>query len=108
MKMSGEDDWDVERYKTEHECDEHWELRRKFLLAHKDKFPEDELVCLAQVFTNVELLGCRYPKETMQLITELAQNIVGEYREKRKIKLQRKVVKASDAASSKVKGISKS
>lgn len=50
----------------------------------------------------------RYPKETMQLITELAQNIVGEYREKRKIKLQRKVVKASDAASSKVKGISKS
>lgn len=59
MKMSGEDDWDVERHKTEHECDEHWELRRKFLLAHKDKFPEDELICLAQVFTNVELLGCR-------------------------------------------------
>ncbi|XP_033189572.1 NF-kappa-B-repressing factor [Bombus vancouverensis nearcticus] len=104
MKMSGEDDWDVERYKTEHECDEHWELRRKFLLAHKNKFPEDELVCLAQVFTNVELLGCRYPKETMQLIAELAQDIVGEYREKRKIKLQRKVVEASDAASSKVKG----
>lgn len=50
----------------------------------------------------------RYPKETMQLIAELAQDIVGEYREKRKIKLQRKVVKASDAASSKVKGISKS
>lgn len=44
----------------------------------------------------------------MQLIAELAQDIVGEYREKRKIKLQRKVVEASDAASSKVKGISKS
>ena len=49
----------VENHKQEHECDEHWELRRRFLLAHKDKFPEDELVCLAQVFTNVELLGCR-------------------------------------------------
>lgn len=49
----------------------------------------------------------RYPKETMQLIAELAQDIVGEYRKKRKIKLQRKVVEASDAASSKVKGISK-
>ncbi|XP_071872575.1 NF-kappa-B-repressing factor [Bombus fervidus] len=104
MKMSGEDDWDVERYKTEHECDEHWELRRRFLLAHKDKFPEDELVCLAQVFVNVELLGCRYPLKTMELIAELGQDIVDEYREARKIKVQRKVVKASDAASSKVKG----
>jgi hypothetical protein len=25
--------------------------------AHKDKFSEDETVCLARVFTNVELLG---------------------------------------------------
>ncbi|XP_076670632.1 NF-kappa-B-repressing factor [Andrena cerasifolii] len=104
MRMSSDDDWDVELHKTEHECDEHWELRRKFLLAHKDKFPEDELVCLAQVFTNVEILGCRYPKETMQLIAELAQGIVGDYREKQKSKLQRTFVKASDAASSKVKG----
>ncbi|XP_053983379.1 NF-kappa-B-repressing factor isoform X1 [Hylaeus volcanicus] len=105
--MSSEDDWDVEQHKTEHECDEHWELRRKFLLAHKDKFPEDELVCLAQVFTNVELLGCRYPKETMQLIAELARDIVEDYRERQKKKLQRTFVKASDAASSKVKGIPK-
>lgn len=51
--------WDVEQHKTEHECDEHWELRRNFLLAHADKFDVDELVCLAQVFVNVELLGCR-------------------------------------------------
>lgn len=107
MRMSSEDDWDVEQYKTEHECDEHWELRRKFLLTYKNRFSEDELVCLAQVFTNVELLGCRYPEETMQLITELAHDIVGEYRKKQKKKLQRTFVKASDAASSKVKGIFK-
>nr|XP_003699363.2 PREDICTED: NF-kappa-B-repressing factor [Megachile rotundata] len=105
MKMTTEEEWDVEQHKAEHESDEHWELRRKFLLAHKDKFPEDQLVCLAQVFTNVELLGCRYPKETMQLIAELAQDIVGDYREKQKTKLQRTFVKASDAASSKVKGL---
>ncbi|XP_076633380.1 NF-kappa-B-repressing factor [Colletes latitarsis] len=105
MRMSSDHDWDVEQFKTEHECDEHWELRRKFLLAHKNKFPEDELVCLAQVFFNVELLGCRYPKETMQLIAELAKDIVGDYREKQKKKLQRTFVKASDAASSKVKGL---
>ncbi|CAK9828593.1 NF-kappa-B-repressing factor [Anthophora retusa] len=104
MKMNSEEDWDVERYKTEHESDEHWELKRKFLLAHKDKFPEDELICLAQVFTNIEILGCRYPKETMQLIAELAHDIAEDYREKQKSKIQRTFVKASDAASSKVKG----
>jgi hypothetical protein len=57
--MSFSKDWDVDHHKTEHECDEHWELRRNFMLAHKDKFPEDRLVCLAQVFTNIEFLGCR-------------------------------------------------
>jgi len=57
--MSFDTDWDVDQYKTEHESDEHWELRRSFMLAHKEKFPEDQLVCLAQVFTNIEFLGCR-------------------------------------------------
>ncbi|XP_014215135.1 NF-kappa-B-repressing factor-like [Copidosoma floridanum] len=94
----------VEQFKTEHECDEHWELRRKFLLAHSDKFSRDELVCLAQVFTNVEFLGCRYPKETMQMISELSHEVVKDYRVKQKTRLQRTFVKASDAASSKAKG----
>lgn len=102
--MSCEEVWNVEEHKQEHECEEHWELRRRFLLAHKDKFPEDELVCLAQVFTNVEFLGCRYPRETMDLIADLSHDVAGEYREKQKSKLQRTFVKASDAASSKAKG----
>ncbi|XP_043272417.1 NF-kappa-B-repressing factor [Venturia canescens] len=104
MTTIGED-WDVEKHKVEHECDEHWELRRNFLETHKDKFPEEQLVCLAQVFTNVELLGCRYPKETMDLVAELSQDVAKEYRERQKTKLQRTFVKASDAASSKVKGL---
>ncbi|XP_018366570.1 PREDICTED: NF-kappa-B-repressing factor isoform X1 [Trachymyrmex cornetzi] len=102
--MSMYDDWDVEQHKVEYESDEHWELRRKFLLTHKHKFPEDILVCLAQVFVNVELLGCRYPQETMDLVKELSQDVAAEYREKQKKKLQRTFVEASEAASSKVKG----
>ncbi|CAG5106068.1 Similar to NKRF: NF-kappa-B-repressing factor (Homo sapiens) [Cotesia congregata] len=96
--------WDVEKHKLEYECDDHWELRKNFLEAHKDKYPEDQLVCLAQVFTNVELLGCKYPKETMDLVAELSQDVAKEYREKQRSKLQRTFVKASDAASSKAKG----
>lgn len=52
-------DWDVESYRSEFESDEHWELRKTFMLAHKERIPEDEIVCLAQVFTNIEFLGCR-------------------------------------------------
>lgn len=102
--MSVNEDWDVEQHKVEYESDEHWELRRNFLLAHKDKFSEDALVCLAQVFVNVELLGCRYPQETMDLVKELSEDIAAKYREKQKKKLQRTFVEASEAASSKVKG----
>lgn len=57
--MSFDTSWDVDKYKSEHESDEHWELRRKFLIAHKLKYSEDRLVSLAQVFINVEFLGCR-------------------------------------------------
>lgn len=57
--MAFDTNWDVEKYKSPFECEEHWELRRSFLVAHQDKYPEDQLVCLAQVFFNVELLGCK-------------------------------------------------
>lgn len=43
----------------------------------------------------------------MDLVAELSEEIAAEYREKQKTKLQRTFVKASDAASSKVKGIKK-
>jgi hypothetical protein len=38
------------------------------MLTHKDKFPEDRLVCLAQVFTNTEFLGCRWVTQTDLLV----------------------------------------
>lgn len=57
--MSVDTSWDVEKYKSPFESEEHWELRKAFLLAHKDKYPEQKLICLAQVFFNVEFLGCK-------------------------------------------------
>ena len=74
--MSFDTDWDVDQYQTEHESDEHWELRRSFMLAHKDKFPEDRLVCLAQVFTNIEFLGCRWVMEIYVLFREFSMCFV--------------------------------
>lgn len=43
----------------------------------------------------------------MDLVKELSQDIAAKYREKQKKKLQRTFVEASEAASSKVKGIKK-
>lgn len=56
---SDEESWSIDSHRTEYESDEHWELRRRFMDAHKERFSEDKLVCLARVFTNIELLGCR-------------------------------------------------
>ena len=43
----------------------------------------------------------------MDLVKELSEEVAADYREKQKKKLQRTFVQASDAASSKVKGIKK-
>ncbi|XP_055851999.1 uncharacterized protein LOC129916194 [Episyrphus balteatus] len=95
--------WDVDYYKAEHESEEHWNLRKKFMLVHRHKFTEDEIVCLAQVFTNVEFMGCKYPDETMRLVGELSQEVAKEFREERSKKIKRTFVKASDAAEARAK-----
>ena len=102
MSSSLDTSWDVDKYFSPHEPSHHWELRKKFLVQNKDRYPEDRLVCLAQTFANIEFMGCRYPKETMDEVEELAFGIVQEYRENQKHRLKRTFVSGSDAANSKV------
>lgn len=97
-------DWDVEKYRREYESEEHWQLRKRFMDVHKDKFPEDKLVCLAQVFTNMEFMGCKYPSETMIMVGELSQEVAKEFRADRANRLKRTFVTASDAAEARAKG----
>jgi len=97
-------DWDVDSYRTEYESEEHWDLRRSFMLAHKEKFEEDRLVCLAQTFINMEFMGCKYPSETMRLVAEMSKEIAEEFRRKRDQRLKRTFVSASDAAEQRAKG----
>ncbi|TDG51376.1 hypothetical protein AWZ03_002171 [Drosophila navojoa] len=97
-------DWDVDSYRTEYESEEHWQLRRDFMMAHKDRFDEERLVCLAQTFINMEFLGCKYPSETMLLVAELSKEIAEEFRQKRSLRLKRTFVNASDAAEQRAKG----
>lgn len=57
--MSDVKDWEIEAYHNEFEPAEQWELKRKFMEAHKDDLPEEKVVCLAQVLVNIEFLGCK-------------------------------------------------
>ncbi|XP_055678997.1 NF-kappa-B-repressing factor-like [Lutzomyia longipalpis] len=95
--------WNIDDYKKDYEPEEQWELRRAFMEKHKKEIPEDELVCLAQTMINIEFLGCRYPKEVMLRVHELSKEILGDLRNKRKNRLRRTFVGASDAANAKVK-----
>ena len=38
--------WDLEKYSSPHEPKHHWQLKKKFMEHHKDRFPERELVSL--------------------------------------------------------------
>lgn len=73
-----------------------------FMEAHRDKFSEDKIVCLARVFTNIEFLGCKYPNEVMTQIAAMADGIVDDYRKSRTDRLKRTFVGAAQAAANKV------
>ncbi|CRK94951.1 CLUMA_CG008439, isoform A [Clunio marinus] len=96
------DNWDVEKYRVDYESEEHWELRKAFMETHRENFGEDEIVCLARVFTNVEFLGCRYSNEVMKQIAELSKGIIEKYRRSRQGRLKRTFVGAAEAAQNKV------
>jgi hypothetical protein len=70
--------------------------------AHIDKFGEDKVVCLARVFTNIELLGCKYSPDVMIQIGELSKGIVDDYRKSRSGRLQRTLKSSNEAAQNKV------
>lgn len=89
---------DIEEYRQPWESNEHWELRKEFLLAHAGKYDENRLLCLAQAFANVELLGCAYPKDVMMQISELAKDVTSltGVQEKRKENCKVLFVKGED------------
>lgn len=52
-------DWNIKKYYNKFEPNEQWQMKKKFMEAHKNLFPEEKVVCLAQVLVNIEFLGAR-------------------------------------------------
>lgn len=71
------EDFDVEACRKSWEIEDHWQLRRDFLVAHMGKYPKDRLLCLAQMFVNVETMGNTYEASLMKEIAELAETVEG-------------------------------
>ncbi|CAK1593217.1 unnamed protein product [Parnassius mnemosyne] len=103
--MSFDVTWSIEKYRDDHESEEHWELRKAFMERWKHDFPEERLVCLARVFANIEFMGCRYPVQLMQEVSRLSKDVAIDYRTLKKNKLQRTFVSASTAAEDRAKGV---
>ena len=51
MEGSCDTEWDVDKYKSDHEPKHHWALRRQFMETNKGRFPEDRLSGLGYVCT---------------------------------------------------------
>lgn len=75
-RSDSSDEIDLNAYRKESEPIERWNLRKSFIYYHWDNFEtEDEILCHAQLFSNIEFLGCRYSTEIMQKIKLLSDEV---------------------------------
>lgn len=66
---------DYSKFKKPYELPHHWKLREDFMKLHWGKFEEDRLICLSNIFINVECLGLSYATEVVEQVKELGKNI---------------------------------
>jgi len=66
---------DMSSYRLKHESDKEWQMRRAFLVAHREKFSDSRLCCLASCYINVKCYGCRYPEPLMNQLAELTAEL---------------------------------
>ncbi|RWS20797.1 CDKN2A-interacting protein-like protein [Leptotrombidium deliense] len=76
----------VDKFRKRWETDDHWYLRREFILTHCDSFELERLLCLSQLFLNIETMKTVYSPDLMLLIERLSSQVgaVKEFRAKRK------------------------
>uniref|UniRef100_A0A1A8KPH8 CDKN2A interacting protein N-terminal like n=2 Tax=Nothobranchius TaxID=28779 RepID=A0A1A8KPH8_NOTKU len=71
----------VETFRDYCENEKHWEARREFILRNINDFNEEQrdlLLSLSMVWANNVFMGCRYSKELLEKVQEMAEGIVVE------------------------------
>ncbi|XP_077182942.1 CDKN2AIP N-terminal-like protein [Paroedura picta] len=72
-----------ERFRSYSETERHWQARRAFILrnippearAELSPLRVDQLLSLSMVWANHLFLGCRYNKDLLDKVTEMAEGI---------------------------------
>ena len=91
----------IDHFRQPHESSAEWTLKREFLLAHREKFSDSRLECLANCYVNQQLFGCSYPPAVMEQIRVLKEGLSDSAHEicERLVKHSRiKFVKASESS----------
>ncbi|CAL1279707.1 unnamed protein product [Larinioides sclopetarius] len=68
---------EFEEYRQPWETGPHWELKREFMDKYQNDYPLDRLLCLAQAYSNIELLHCSYPEPVMREVYQLSCQLKG-------------------------------
>lgn len=67
----------IDELRKSHELPHHWQLRKEFLQIYAEDYELDRLICLSNVFVNVECMGLSYPDEVMKTIKQLGSKVKG-------------------------------
>ena len=86
----------IEDLRKSYELPHHWHLRREFLQIYKNDYELDRLVCLSNVFVNVECMGLTYPDEVMKLIQQLGSKVRGLETYKRQASEQQQLLEEEE------------
>ncbi|KAF4523862.1 hypothetical protein B566_EDAN013590 [Ephemera danica] len=79
---------DIDELREEHELDGRWELRRKFLVAHRKSFSRSRLQCLSNTYCNIVLTAVteNEPEQEEQEFAAPAPELVKKKKRKPKKK----------------------
>lgn len=105
---SDDEEVDFEQFRKAYESQDHWRLRKSFLIKFWDDFDDEQILLRnAQLFINIEMLECKYSDQTMSEIREMSNQVpeIRAYRQSRKnsLKLKRTLVCATFAVKAKYK-----
>ncbi|KAE9417998.1 hypothetical protein Angca_000016 [Angiostrongylus cantonensis] len=67
---------EVDRERKHYESDRTWLIRRTFLRKYWTEVPRDQLLCLSQLFINVNMIGCVYSDAVMEKVRKMGSGIM--------------------------------
>lgn len=48
---------EIDQLRKNWEIEDHWKMRKDFIMAHRDHIPRDRLLCYAQLYVNINVLN---------------------------------------------------